>query len=169
MYFEIQEIEQIRGTKVRFYTIIKDGHEKTEFKDFLDRMTFLGNSNPRIMEDLEELKSQIKLIGNKFGADPRRFKNESGAFALAKYYPKRKNKDGIFGLRVYCLIVSDAIVIILNGDDKTALKNRDCPKIRMKFHEAVRLSQIISDYIKDGTLRKDGVFLTNPDNEQLFI
>jgi uncharacterized protein with ParB-like and HNH nuclease domain len=166
--FYIESIPNLSFNKVRFYTIRKEGCDKSEFKDFLDRMNELSKKDSRVKEDLEEIRSQIKAIGKKFGAEPKRFKKEAAAFALALYYPKRKNKLGIYGLRVYCLILSDEIVILMNGGDKTANKAKDCRNVSMHFHEANKFYKIIADYINDNTITRYGRDLYNEQNEPLF-
>lgn len=167
MEFEILEIPVLQFDKVHFYTIKKEGYEKSEFKDFQDKMLQLGKADPRVLNDLEQIKSEIILIGQKFGAEERRFKPERGAFALATNYPKRNNSDGIYGLRVYCLLVSEEIVILLNGGDKTAKTAQDCANVRMSFYEALHMQKRIDDYLKQGVLKKIGPFLVNEDEEPL--
>jgi hypothetical protein len=168
--FEILHIPILNFAKVKFYTIKKEGSYKSEFKDFFDKMSLLGTENKRVLEDLNEIRSQLRKIGEKFGACPKRFKPEGSVFALATHYPKRKNKDGIFGLRMFCLIISPQIVIILNGGDKTALKAQECENIKMKFHEAIFTQKVISDYLgRNGCLVAKGKELVNPDNDILYL
>jgi len=166
--FEICEIPILNFDKVHFYTIIKEGASKSEFKDFLDRMQILGEKDKRVLQDLEQIKSEIKAIGTKFGATPRRFKKEKNAYALATHYPKRKNKVGIYGLRIYCIVVNENIVILMNGDDKTAKTAQDCPNVRMKFFDANHLDNRIREYLKNDVLKICGTFLVMNDDETLY-
>lgn len=166
--FELSSIPALSFTKVRFYTIKIEGARKSEFKDFSDRMLKLGKTDPRVLEDLNEIRSQIKAIGNKFGVSINKFKKEGSAFALALNYPLRERNDGIYGLRVYCIIVSEQIVILMNGGDKTMLKAQDCKNVSMHFHNAKHFTKVISDYIRSRTLNKYGRDLLNDDEDQLY-
>lgn len=168
MEFELIELPELQYNKVHFYTIKKEGAKKPEFKDFLDRMLVLGNDNPRILEDLKQIRAEIKAIGTKFFAENHRFKKEGKAYALATHYPKRKEMDGIYGLRLYCVIVSKEIVILVNGGDKTKKKAKDCPNVTMKFHDANHLDSRIREYIKEQSLKIVGPFLEVEKNEVLY-
>lgn len=166
--FRIVKIPSLNFKKVQFYTVHKEDSDKSEFKDFTEKMILLSKSDPRVKRDLEEIRSQIKKIGSKFGANPRRFKKERKAFALAQYYPERMENDGIYGLRVYCLIISENVVIMLNGGDKKHTDPTDCKNVSIHFHNANYLHDRIQDYIKDRTLTIEGKEIVNLDDEPLF-
>ena len=166
--FELLGIPKLSFKKVRFYTIQYEGAKKSEFKDFTDRMKKLSKTDSRVSEDLDEIRSQIKAIGNKFGASESKFKKEMSAFALALDYPLRNNSDGIFGLRLYCIIISNEIVVLLNGGDKTNKVAQDCDNVSMHFRNANHMDTVIKNYIKDGTLEIIGRDLLNPEEETLY-
>ncbi|RMA56654.1 hypothetical protein [Ulvibacter antarcticus] len=168
MEFKLLALKTLSFNKVRYYSIQKEGFEKSEFKDFTDRMILLGASDSRVLSDLIEIRSQLKLIGDKFGAKTNKFKMEGKAFGLALQYPSRKNKLGIYGLRVYCIILSDNIVILMNGGDKTKKKAQDCSNVSIYFHEANHFTTIFNNYIQDGTLNKYYRDLINDNDDPLF-
>lgn len=166
--FRLLKIPSLNFDKVQYYTIHKEDFPKSEFKDFTDRMILLSKSDKRVKRDLDEIASQLHKIGSKFGATPNKFKQERKAFALAQFYPERKNKKGIYGLRIYCLIISERIVILLNGGDKKCTDPTACENVSIHFYQANYLADIIQDYIKDQTLSIVEKDIVNFDNDPLF-
>ncbi|GAB3013761.1 hypothetical protein GCM10027051_16210 [Niabella terrae] len=146
----------MRFSRVQYYTVRKVIDEeplKPEFIDFLHRM---GTTEPG-RNELSEINKYIEQIGQWYGALPQHFKKEDAAERLPPPYHEFISTDALddFGLRLYCIRLSPAVVILLNGDRKTALKVQDCKKCYRHFDFARKLSRKIDQAIQDGILEVD--------------
>lgn len=120
----------------------------SEFRDFQTRM---GNKEENQLE-LSEINRYIEKIGNEFGAFPQHFRHEKAAEALPPYYHTfiDSNKQNDYGLRLYCIRMSNSVVILLNGDRKTKQKAQDCLNCRIHFERANKIAKAIDNAISDG-------------------
>lgn len=146
----------MRFSRVQYYTVRKIIDErplKPEFIDFLQRM----NSTEEDRIELSEINKYVEEIGRWYGALPKHFKKEDAAERLPPPYHVFISSDAPddFGLRLYCIRLSRSIVILLNGDRKTALKVQDCRKCYRHFDFARRLSRKIDQAIQEGVLEVD--------------
>ena len=164
--FEIHRI--IEFEKVQYYTIKYCDNEVSEYVEFRNKVAKLIPVDSRCEDDLAEILAQMELIGKKFGATPKRFKPEGAAYALATHYPKHKNNDGIYGLRLYCLILNENCVILLNGGDKKEKKAMDCGNVSMHFSNANILAKVFKEYISSMTLVLNGKNMVNVLDEGLY-
>jgi hypothetical protein len=97
---------------------------------------------------LGELNNLIKEIGNKYGAEKHFFRDERRADALPPEYFEYASEDdedstNKYGLRLYCLRANDSVVILFNGDLKTAQKADDCANCKRHFAMANKLTLAI--------------------------
>lgn len=135
---------------VRYYTVHFTGNERTEYADFLARMG--AETNPKHQQDLNDLKAGIQVIGNKYGAHPKYFRDEQDivhrgeAMAIPSKYFLRSQ------LRLYCQILSPRVVILFNGDFKTKgpISAQECPKVEPHFTKANALSRVIKQALEEG-------------------
>ncbi len=106
-------------------------------------------------EQLGKIGYYITEIGDKYGAREGHFKHERMAEALPPPSYMQPGKPNKYGIRLYCIRLSTEIVILLNGDMKTANNPEDCPNCRTHFHFANALSKMINAAIleKDIVLR----------------
>lgn len=95
------------------YSIHFEGKEHNETDDFILRF----QSNSKYKENYQTILYWIKKIGED-GALERYFRPEWKASAI----PVTSSK-----LRLYCIRFSDDILVLGNGDIKTAKKVKDCP------------------------------------------
>lgn len=113
-YLELFEEAEL----VNFYTIRFEGETNTEFEDFLIK------HRERIFEkDIQRIVAWIDKIG-KYGSLERYFR------------PEGKMRDGVGAipidvsqLRLYCLRISDYILILGNGGCKTTKKYNEDPHL----------------------------------------
>lgn len=101
--------------KVAFYTLKLNTRESSEFDDFLIRL----NQKLKDKTELENLLKIIETIGTKWGYRQDLFKSEDAAYRFVVPFTLRTNENSNFGLRLYCLVLSEKVIIILNGDIKT--------------------------------------------------
>lgn len=152
MTIDIIPISSLRFAKVQYYSVCIDGSPLAEFQDFNARM-YREEDNLR---ELREINRYIERIGQKFGAFPRHFKSEDAAEALPPpYYFFESDESDNYGLRLYCIRLSTTIVILLNGDRKTAQKVKDCTNCYPHFDFARKLAKKITQAILDGHLEID--------------
>lgn len=150
MVIEIVPISSLRFEKVQYYSIRVDG-SPLAFRDFHTRMS----QNPKNQFELGEINRYIEQIGEKLGAYPQHFKSEDAAEALPPPYHSFIESDinGDYGLRLYCIRLSQSIVILLNGDRKTALKVKDCKNCYPHFNLARKLAKKITQAILDDEIQ----------------
>src|SRR5262245_51399799 len=112
------KIPPLSTWKVTFYTVQLEGKAVTEYEDFDQRLS----ADPANEEELNEIQEILDMIGKR-GAKDRYFnRHERSAYAL----PPRSGHHVIatpdYGIRLYCLRITDHIVILLNGDRKKTQK-----------------------------------------------
>lgn len=134
--------------KVHYYTVRLEGRAVNEFSDFYKRM----NENEKDKVELAEINRYIEKIGEEYGAKPQHFKSEDAAERLPPPYHQFIDSDSPddYGLRLYCIRLSHSVVILLNGDRKTALKVKDCKNCYPHFEKARRIARKINEAIVEG-------------------
>jgi hypothetical protein len=130
------EIFDDQGKACTFYTVRWEGAEFSETDKFFQKYEKDTNFQ-RPMQELAKFIS--KKIGDEMGALDYFFRFENAAQALP---PSRiyKVEDliinfGNFPLRLYCLRISEALVVLFNGGEKTA-NTAQGGKTSMAFQEA---------------------------------
>ncbi len=122
----------------------EDGKQRalSEFADFRER----AEADPEVAKDLSEIDAQIERLANG-GASPNFLRGEGQAAALPGKHWKIVTKefspvkDG--PLRLYCVLLPHEIIILCNGDRKTANTAQECPKVKPHFDFANQLHRIV--------------------------
>ena len=137
--------------KVRYYTVRLEDKAISEFRDFQQRMRMHSKM------ELDEINMYIRFIGEKYGAQKGHFKTEDAAERLPPPYHEFIETEDVndFGLRLYCIRLSPGVVILLNGDRKTALKVKDCKNCYKHFDLSRRIAKRIDKAIVEGDLKID--------------
>jgi len=140
VYFEL--IEDLCSERVDIYTARLGDAMLFEYEKYYDK-EFARHKEERDFIDgvLEEIKLR--------GALKRYFRNEGPADALPNAVPDeivRSNKDDQ-GIRLYCIRLADNVLILLNGDIKTAQNPKECPNVRKHFLFAQQLARFLTTYI----------------------
>ena len=128
--------------KVRVYTVLFDDKKQNETDDFISRFS----ENPNFSEHFQTIIYFIKAIGDN-GALERYFRNEGKAKAL----PVKSSK-----LRLYCIRISDNILILGNGDIKTAKKIKDCANCFPHFKNMNAIKRVIDNEIQQKSISIQG-------------
>lgn len=142
------EIFDDQGDVCTFYTVRWEDAELSETDKF-----FLKYENDSTFgRPLQELVKFIsKKIGNEKGALAYFFRFENTAQALppsGKYKVEEAYINyGNFPLRLYCLRISETLVVLFNGGEKTA-DTAQGGKTSMAFHEANIFAKRILDALK---------------------
>jgi hypothetical protein len=129
---------------VRYFSVHIEGNEINEFFDFLNRMEDLKE----VSDDLSNLLVWIEEIGERYGAQKKYFRNESGisdTYALPPPKVEMKvHEIPVENLRLYCLVANEHVVFLFNGGIKTTNKAQDCPNVGPYFRQANRFAKAIS-------------------------
>ncbi|MDN3654045.1 hypothetical protein QWZ08_00320 [Ferruginibacter paludis] len=146
MVVHLLPIPSLALEKVRYYTVLLENKGISEFRDFIQRA---AQHSP---VELAEINRYIQQIGEKYGASENHFKPEDAAERLPPPYHEFIETEDVndFGLRLYCIRLTTGIVILLNGDRKTALKVKDCEKCYRHFDLARKIARKINAAILDG-------------------
>ncbi|HOY29428.1 MAG TPA: hypothetical protein PLR96_10675 [Flavobacteriales bacterium] len=146
---------------VKYYTVEIAGRQLTEFGDFIQRM----RSDPRNTRDLGELMAQIRLMGDKYEAHLRYFRDERDIAHRGEAMAIPTKEFSRSRMRLYCHVPSPRVVFLFNGDVKTPGINtaQDCPRVAPHFALANRLSVSINKALEEETI------LWNADHTALVI
>jgi hypothetical protein len=153
------EIWDDETEKVTFYTVKWEDASMSETDKFLTRMAQI----PEMKEPLQRLSTLIiDVIGNSYGADEaffNRFENKATALppkGQIKISELKLDFDE-FPLRLYCLAMTEELVILFNGgikDARTAQQSSD--SISMKFYEANEFTTRIFEALNSREIEIDG-------------
>jgi hypothetical protein len=137
--------------KVHYYTFQVKGHTETEVEKFFRKFA----NDQAYTPDLVNLHDWLVDIGSNRGAKPEYFRFEDSAEALPppqRFLVEMPVKD----LRLYCVRLSNEIVILANGGLKTAQKVQDCPDLLPKFRFVNQLANAITKMIQEKEFRFAG-------------
>ena len=140
MFTIIEEYKRFR--KVTFYTLRYEDSEFSETDKFIER--FMNDENYNV--DLDEIFYQINDIGENSGAEQKYFRHEGKAEALPSKWSENR-------LRLYCIRLTDNIVILANGGIKSSQTAQDSRDLSMKFHFANKAAHEINKCINEGQIR----------------
>lgn len=146
------EIFDDQGQACTFYTVRWEGEELSETDKFFEKY----ENDSILRRPLQELASFIsRKIGDEVGAVEEFFRFENTAHALP---PSRKYEvENIFinfsnfPLRLYCLRISETLVVLFNGGEKTA-HSAQAGKTSMAFHEANIFAKRILEALTRGDI-----------------
>jgi hypothetical protein len=155
--------EFITFPKVTFYTVRFERDSEMDEMSETDKFFHKFENNPKYTRELDTMSMFLKKIGEKFGAHKDLFRHERSADALP---PKIKmmarfeffdffETDDI-KRRLYCLRLSDSVVILFNGGFKTNDDPEKCDNVRPHFKDAQIFAKRINEKLnyKDFLLSK---------------
>ena len=143
--------------KVNFYTFQFEKDELTETDKFFSKF----EEELSVIEDLNNLAGWLSLIGQKYGAKIDFFRHEAAAQALPPPMSKMMREVIVNNLRLYCVWVSEEIVILGNGGMKTSQRVQDSPDALQHFRFANTMSKQINELIRDGDFKFKGKNIIN--------
>ncbi len=143
-FVSIERLGEFTFNKVTYYSVRLEDKGNTEFEDFLER----HEHNEDIRQELDELFWWLEQLGTHIGARADYFRPERQAHALPPPYRKLRKAQHEH-LRLYCMRLSDQVVILFNGGVKTAETAQQCPNVKPHFDLANRLAEAIDEAIKD--------------------
>lgn len=166
IFAEIKHVERYK--KVNYYTVHFEDKQYSEFEEFIRK----HENDSKIEDEYGDIISWLEKIGDEIGADPRYFRHEKKADALP---PPSKfvEIDYTENLRLYCMRVTNSIVLLFNGAIKTGGidKAQDCPNVSPYFNSANKLVACIDELIRDRsiTISIDGFELIIEDGTEIIL
>jgi hypothetical protein len=158
------------GREVTFYTVRKDGAKETE----TDKFFLKFEHDPQYRSSVQELATFIlDAMGDHLGAREEFFRFENSASALPP--PPRSvrnlsfNFEG-FPLRLYCMRLSNRLVVLMNGGVKSSQAAQDSKDLSMKLIEANSFAKAIDKALWEKSLWIGASGRTlECDDEEIFI
>lgn len=154
--------------KVTYYSVFIEGEEHWEVDKFFEKMEQEAEE-----DDILRFIAVLEEIGNNRGAKERYFRPERGFHGLPPK-PKGTEELGLEAIevhdnwRLYCLRLTENIVILFNGGIKTTDKAQDCPNVSRYFYQAQKFTTLIDEGIRNGDIEIFGKALRiNPNFELL--
>ena len=162
MEIEIISLDNHQYSKVSFYSVQIVGNPLSEFGDFMNKM----KQNEKDWRQAGLLNTLIRNIGKLYGAKDQWFRSEGRAEGLPHATFRFFDSDGEtdFGLRLYCLVLSEQVVILLNGDRKTTQSIKHCPNCYPHFQFANKLSDAIHNAFKMDLIVLEGKDIMTEDD-----
>ena len=144
-------LTKLSGDKASIYSVITENKAGTYFDHFI------AEHKEGYFQDLLNVSGRLKSVGNEVGALESYFKLDEGLewddLVCAFYDIPDKH------LRLYCIRLSDKIVVVGNGGPKNVRTWQEDPKLKREVNEMMHYSKIIRTKLEDGTLKisKDGL------------
>jgi hypothetical protein len=144
--------------KVRYYTFQIEGHEQNETNKFFSKLEYVE----AIADDLYRLNRLIITIGERTGAIIDLFRPEDEAVALPPkpHFRVRQilqiREIEHNTLRLYCIWISEEIVILANGGIKTSQKTEDSPDLMPHFRFIKSMGKQINKLIIEDSFTFEG-------------
>jgi hypothetical protein len=134
--------------KVCFFSILLEGSSQTIYEEFYDKF----KSEESLKEDIKLIITQLNQIGLR-GAFTKYFRPEGSAEALPHFITSLHKPK----LRLYCVRLSDEVVVLLSGGIKTSQKAQDCPNVSNHFRIANKISKQLTKAISVGEIEIDKI------------
>lgn len=137
------------GRRCTFYTVRWEDSIPNETDKFFVKY----ENDARFERAIQELAVFLtKKIGDELGALEDFFRFENDAHALPPSGKHEVEELAInfanFPLRLYCLRISETLVVLFNGNEKTSQNAQD-GKTSMAFHEANQFAKKIREALND--------------------
>ncbi len=150
--------------RVAYYTFFVEGREQSETDTFFTRF----ENELALANDLNLLVAWIQEVGQNRGAQNRYFRFENDAVALPP--PARIMAElgsNYCQLRLYCVRLSDKVVILANGGRKTSQTVQNSPELMAHFRFANKMARQLIELIQSGDLVLDGKQIMDLDTIEL--
>ncbi len=142
-----------------------EGREKSEADDFFSKF----ENDKTLATDLDILVAWITEIGDQRGAKARYFRQENMAEALPPPYRIMAELNvNKCDLRLYCIRLSEEIVILSNGGLKTSQTVQDSPDVWPKFNFANKMAHQILKQLQTGEIQLNGSTILNLNEIELW-
>ena len=115
----------IESDNVSIYSPKYDGETQTEFEKFMSENGSL--SDPQLKKDFAAIIAVIKKMVDDCGARENLFRLEGKNIKAIPLCIEQRRRRGVGTLRLYCIRISERILVIGNGGIKKVRKYEDDP------------------------------------------
>lgn len=138
-------IQSVRQTETAgLFTICFEGESYTEFQKFIIK----GNENATLQPDLQKILNALQRMMSAVGFLERYFRPEGKIRDRVTALPIQSSK-----LRLYCLRLSDSVLIVGNGGQKTTKTYDEDPELNGYVITLQKLDDILRLAEQKGTIR----------------
>ncbi len=155
LYVHLQLFKSFK--KVNFYTFEFEDAEQTETDKFFNKF----ENVTAVSSDLNNIVAWLTLIGEKYGAKLPFFRQEAAAHALPPPMSKMIREVVVNDLRLYCVWISEEIVILANGGIKESQKVQDSIDLLPHFRFANAMAKQIDEFIGSGEFKFNNKLILN--------
>ncbi len=152
--------EFITFRKVTFYTVRFEKDYEMDDMSETDKFFHKFENDATLTYELDKMITFLKKMGENFGANRALFRHERRADALP---PKRKMMEQYqlldffevdeYKLRLYCMRLSDSVVVLFNGGLKTNDDPEKCVNVSRYFKDAQIFAKKIDEKLNDKDFR----------------
>lgn len=142
----------IQTEEAGLFTIIFEGESFTEFQKFITK----GNANAKLLPDLQKILTAIQRMMNTAGFLERYFRPEGKMNDRVVALPIQQSK-----LRLYCLRISDSVLIVGNGGHKTTKTYEESKKLSGYVITLQNLDKLLTTAEKKGTISIEKATINN--------
>ncbi len=118
----------IESGNISIYSPKYDGQVQTEFEKFMSNNDSL--SQPQLKKDFDAIIAVIKKMVDDCGARENLFRLEGKNIKAVPLCVEQRRSRGVGTLRLYCIRISDKILVIGNGGIKKVGKYEDDPVLK---------------------------------------
>lgn len=138
-------IQSVRQTETAgLFTICFEGESYTEFQKFIIK----SNENATLQPDLQKILNAIQHMMDAVGFLDRYFRPEGKMRDRVSALPIQSSK-----LRLYCLRLSDSVLIVGNGGQKDTKTYQENPELNGYVINLQKLDDILRIAEQKGTIR----------------
>lgn len=154
---ELQEVH--KGESATLYTFKFDGEEISEFEKFVTKL----KDNSSYDSHLQMILTIVAKIASQ-GAFERNFRYEGNFGDGIGALPTYPNK-----LRLYCLRISDQILVLGNGGVKKTQKLQDDEELNGYVIALKVFKRLLEEAVQEGKIQIEEKEITNLDEGPIFL
>lgn len=150
-------IQSVRQTETAgLFTISFEGESYTEFQKFILK----GKDNAKLQPDLQKILGALQRMLSAMGFLERYFRPEGKMRDRVAALPVQTSK-----LRLYCLRLSDSVLIVGNGGEKTTKTYEEDTKLSGYVLNLQKLDELLKSAERKGTIKIEEATIEGIDNK----
>ena len=154
-------IQSVKQTETAgLFTICFEGESYTEFQKFIMK----GNENATLKPDLQKILNALQRMLNAVGFLERYFRPEGKMRDRVAALPIETSK-----LRLYCLRLSDSVLIVGNGGEKSSKTYNEDSVLNGYVVNLQKLDDILRQAEKKGTIQIEETTIEGVDDKTFEI
>lgn len=154
-------IQSVRQTETAgLFTISFEGDSYTEFQKFIIK----GNENAKLQPDLQKILGALQRMLSAVGFLERYFRPEGKMRDRVAALPIQTSK-----LRLYCLRLSDSVLIVGNGGEKTTKTYEEDAELSGYVINLQKLDELLKSAELKGTIRIEETTIEGIDDKTFEI